>query len=112
MSEAAVVTGGASGIGKAIAFKLASRGIKVLVADVAVELGEKTVSELKSVFHVEAAFLKVDTSCEEDVKQMVATVVQKWSRLDWACNCAGITEVLEPDEDNYSVEQFNRYPLL
>ncbi|KIX06728.1 uncharacterized protein Z518_04704 [Rhinocladiella mackenziei CBS 650.93] len=108
-SWTAIVTGGASGIGAATSRKLASRGINVLVTDIQTELGEKMASELKSTFKVDAAFLRVDVSREEDVRAMVNTVVQKWGRLDYAANVAGFCKEDRYNEANVSTEEVDKH---
>jgi len=101
----AIVTGGASGIGAATAKKLASRGIWVLIADIQDVLGEKLAEEIRSTFKVEATFLHVDVSKEEDVVKMVKTVVDKWGRLDYAANIAGFCREDRDNEGNVSTEE-------
>lgn len=86
----ALVTGGASGIGEATARKLASRSINVLVADVNDAAGEKLADALKEEYAVDACYQHVDVSKEDDVKKMVEAVVERWGRLDYAANVAGI----------------------
>ena len=86
----ALVTGGASGIGEATARKLASRCINVLIADVNDAAGEKLAAALKLEYGVDACYEHVDVSKEEDVKKMVEAIVERWGRLDYAANVAGI----------------------
>ncbi|KAH0829703.1 short-chain dehydrogenase/reductase SDR [Fonsecaea pedrosoi] len=100
----ALVTGGASGIGAAVSRKLASRGINVLIADVQDELGEKLAQEIKSAFKVEAVYLHTDVSKEADIRNMIATVVKKFGRLDYAANVAGICENTQFEEHSITAE--------
>lgn len=104
----AVVTGGAAGIGEATSRKLASRGINILVADVQDELGQQLVSELKSTFQVDAFYLHVDVSLENDVQAMIETAVKRWGRLDYAANVAGICRESQFDESDVTVETFDK----
>lgn len=106
--ETALVTGGAGGLGRAIVRKLASRGIRVLIADVQEELGQETAAEASSEFGVEVVFHWTDVTKEEDVKAMVKAVVDRWGRLDWAVNNAGISEKLDDNEDSLSAADFDR----
>lgn len=105
----AIVTGGASGIGAATTKKLASRGINVLIADVQDELGTQLAAEIKTSFGVDAAFLHVDVSEEEDVQAMVNAVVQKWGRLDYAANVAGFCREDRDNEANVSTAEVDKY---
>jgi NAD(P)-dependent dehydrogenase (short-subunit alcohol dehydrogenase family) len=86
----ALVTGGASGIGKVTAQFFAREGAKVIVAtDANIKGGEDTVSLIKKAGG-EAAFIKCDVRKAEDVEVMVDTCVKKYGRLDYAFNNAGI----------------------
>ncbi|OAL39674.1 hypothetical protein AYO20_01071 [Fonsecaea nubica] len=105
----AVVTGGASGIGAATSKKLASRGINVLIADVQDDLGEKLAEEIKATFKVDALFLHVDVSKEEDVVAMVKAVVDRWGRLDYAANIAGFCRGDRDDEVGVSTQDVDSH---
>lgn len=87
--KAAIVTGGAKGIGKGIAYRLAEAGAKVLVADVDEVAAQTTAKELQgNGWSAEA--LKVDVSSEEDVKAMINTCTEKFGSIDILVNNAGI----------------------
>ncbi len=87
--KAAIVTGGAKGIGYGIAYRLAEAGAKVLIADTDEIAAQKTAQELSSQgWSVEA--MKVDVSNEDDIKQMVAACNEKFGSLDILINNAGI----------------------
>src|ERR1700761_8711360 len=100
MNLGAVVTGAASGIGEAVCRKLASRGINLLVADVQVDRGRALAKELKETHGIDTDFLRMDVMQEEDIKNMVATAVKRWGRLDYAANCAGICEKVWHEEES------------
>lgn len=93
--KAALVTGGASGIGRATAELLAREGARVLVADFDVDLGEQVVQAIHAAGG-EALFQRTDVTREADVEAMVAAVVKTWGRLDCAVNNAGITGAIGP----------------
>jgi NAD(P)-dependent dehydrogenase (short-subunit alcohol dehydrogenase family) len=108
----AVVTGGASGIGTAVARKLASRGIAVLIADVQVEKGQSLVKEIRTKYKTPAEFVRTDVSQESDVQKMVQTAVDSWGRLDYAANCAGICEKIFDEEETVTAELVDRSVLI
>jgi NAD(P)-dependent dehydrogenase (short-subunit alcohol dehydrogenase family) len=87
--KAAIVTGAANGIGRAVANGFASRGASVLLADIDVVRGEEAAAEIVA-SGGEAIFLRTDVSKAEDVEAMVATAVDRFGRLDFAHNNAGI----------------------
>jgi len=109
MAFCAVVTGGASGIGEAVCKKLASRGINLLVADVQVDQGTALAKELKEMHGIDTDFLRVDVMQEDDIKNMVARAVERWGRLDYAANCAGICEKVWDEEESITSAIFDRF---
>jgi NAD(P)-dependent dehydrogenase (short-subunit alcohol dehydrogenase family) len=103
--KVALVTGAASGIGRASALAAAREGAKVLVAD-AVEGGEETVRMIKDAGG-EAAFRRCDVTRAAEVEAMVATAVKTWGRLDCAHNNAGIAGLQLKTADD-TEENFDR----
>lgn len=101
-NKVAFVSGGGSGIGRAVAEAYAREGAKVVVSDINVEHGEETVNNIKN-SGGEAFFVKGDSSSSLDNKHMVEVAVSKYGRLDIACNNAGMggpaksTGEYEPD---------------
>ena len=87
----AIVTGGARGIGKAIAETLAARGAKVAVADLQMELAEETAKEIAANTGVETIALEVDVSDQASAKAMVKSAIEKFGKIDILVNNAGIT---------------------
>jgi len=85
--KVAIVTGAASGIGKAIAERYSWEGAEVVVADVNKEDGEELAEEIDGVF------MECDVSSWENVKQVVEDTVGKYGRLDIMVNNAGIGSV-------------------
>ncbi len=88
-SKVALVTGGNSGIGRAIAMAFANEGAKVVVAARRVTEGEKTVSMIKELGG-EAHFVETDVSNTDDVKAMIEACISEYGRVDFAINNAGI----------------------
>jgi len=86
----ALVTGGASGIGKVAAQAFAREGASVVVAtDANIKGGEETVNLIKKAGG-EAIFVRCDVSQTSEVEAMIDTCVQRYGRLDYAFNNAGI----------------------
>lgn len=99
----AVITGGASGIGKQTALKFASKGDRVVVADFNEQAGNEVVEMIKSQGG-EAIFVKTDVSKFEDVEALVNQAVETYGRLDVMYNNAGIGgagPVLDQNMDRY-----------
>ena len=87
--KVALVTGGAMGIGGAVAKLLAQRGAKILIVDRAEDEGLKTVSEIKS-NGGDAEFFKADVSNIQNCSNAVNKAVDIYGRLDIVSNNAGI----------------------
>jgi NAD(P)-dependent dehydrogenase (short-subunit alcohol dehydrogenase family) len=95
----ALVTGGASGIGRAAALAFAREGATVVLADVDVEHGEATQRLLQG-SGGKALFLKVDVSQVADIEALIAQIVAHYGRLDYAFNNAGTEGVAAPLADS------------
>ena len=97
-TKVAVVTGAASGIGRATALAFAREGANVVVSDVATQGGEETVRLIKEAGG-EATFVKCDVSQAEEVKALVTKAVDTYGRLDYDINIAGIEGTPAPTAD-------------
>ena len=84
----AIVTGGARGIGRACALRIAEEGRDVVIADV-LDSGPEVAREIESLGR-RALFVKTDVSDEAAVRGMVAQTVEALGRLDILVCCAGI----------------------
>ncbi len=82
--KVAIVTGGSSGIGKAIAERYVEEGAEVVIADIDEEEGEEVADE------VGCEFTRCDVSDWENVKDLVESTVERHGRLDVMVNNAGI----------------------
>ena len=87
--KVALVTGGASGIGRTSAQFYAREGAKVAVSDIDEVGGPETVKLINQVGG-EAFFIKTDVSNPADCEKLVSQTIEKYGRLDYACNNAGI----------------------
>jgi NAD(P)-dependent dehydrogenase (short-subunit alcohol dehydrogenase family) len=109
--KVALVTGGASGIGRATALAFAREGAKVVVATArSIAAAEETVQEIRELGG-EAIYVRCDVTSEVQVEAMVAKAVAEFGSVDLAFNNAGVgpdgvtilfrplTEVVESDWD-------------
>lgn len=96
--KAAVVSGGASGIGRAICLALARKGARVVVADID-EVGGRETVELVARAGSTAVFQRCDVTRSEDLARMLAASFEHFGRLDIVCNNAGIGERQDLFED-------------
>ncbi len=97
--KTALVTGGASGIGKATTLLLAREGAAgVLVADLNLAGAQAVAAEIEA-SGVPAAAMAVDVRDQDQVRAMVAEAVSRFGRLDCAVNCAGVAPAGAPFAD-------------
>src|SRR4029453_10781319 len=87
--KVALVTGGASGIGRATALTFAREGAKLVVADMNEDGGQQTVHMITEQGG-EAIFIKTDVSKAVEVQALISKAVETYGRLDCAHNNAGI----------------------
>ena len=93
--KVALVTGAASGIGRATAITFAGAGASVVVSDVDSEGGEETVGSIKEAGG-EATFIYADVSKASHVEELVSKTVEIYGCLDAAHNNAGVEGVRVP----------------
>jgi len=86
-NKVSIVTGGASGIGKAIVELFIKEGAKVVVADLNEQLGHEVVNSLDN---GQAVFVKADSSSATDNKKIVDAAIESFGALHIAVNNAGI----------------------
>lgn len=88
-NKTVLVTGGASGIGRATALAFAREGAKVVVADIAEAGGQETVQMIRET-PGEAIFVRSDVTKWEEVANLINTAVEAYQKVDFAVNNAGI----------------------
>lgn len=102
----ALVTGGISGIGRAIAIRLAQDGADVAIADINAELAEDTLQSIRS-FGRRAFFFKTDVADGAQVAACIDAVEQALGPITAFVNNAGIEGVVCPIQD-YPDDVFDR----
>ncbi len=85
----ALVTGATSGIGRATALALAGAGARVVVTGRRETEGEQVAQEIAQAGG-DALYVQADLTREEDARQLLAAVVERFGRLDIAFNNAGV----------------------
>lgn len=88
MTQRVLITGGASGLGRALAEGYLDRGAKVLITDINTERGEATLFELKG--RGDLHFVKANTCVDGDWDTLVNWCQQHWGGLDVLVNNAGV----------------------
>ena len=88
-NKVAIVTGGASGLGKSSAKLLAREGAKIVVSDIDEEGGKKVVQQIKE-DGGEAIFIKQDVAKEDEWKNVIETTLETYGKLHILANSAGI----------------------
>lgn len=93
----AIITGAASGIGKATAMLFAQHGAKVVIADIDENGANQTVAAIRDAGN-EAIYVRTDVTISDDTKQMAQETVKTYQKLDILFNNAGIAMRLPAGE--------------
>jgi 2-dehydro-3-deoxy-L-rhamnonate dehydrogenase (NAD+) len=93
--QVAVITGGADGLGKGVALRIASEGGNVVLLDINQPLLQKTIEEFHSKNFLADGFL-TDISAEADVKSAFSQIVSKYGKIDILIHAAGIVGLQTP----------------
>lgn len=98
--KAAIVTGGSTGLGKEMANALSQVGANIVIADINLELAEKTAKEIGELNNVKTLAIKTDVTNEDQVKNMVDLTVEKFGKVDILINNAGICQKINAEEQS------------
>ena len=106
-NKVVLVTGSSRGIGKATVIEFASKGYNVAINYRESEQEAKELKDyIESNYGVQALTIKCDVSNEEEVKQLVLTVIKEYGQIDVLVNNAGI--VYDRSFDEITVEEFEK----
>ncbi len=98
--KVAVITGGASGMGRATALRFLAEGARVVVADLNDAVGKEFLESAAAAGHKQALrFVRTDVAEEADVEAMIATAEREFGRVDIVFNNAGIGGAFGPLTD-------------
>lgn len=108
MEKVVLITGSSKGIGKATAVEFAkNRGVKVVINYLRdKEKAEELSNYLKQEYKIETLVIKADVSQEEQVKNMIQEVMNKYGRIDVLVNNAGM--VIDKEFEDRTVEDWKR----
>lgn len=105
--KVAVITGGASGMGRATVLRFLDEGANVVVADFNAATGAETLALAKAAGHTDSVrFIKTDVAREDDIVAMFAFAEQAFGRLDIVFNNAGVGGAIGPLTET-TVEAFD-----
>jgi len=97
LNKVAVVTGGASGMGRATVLRFLDEGAKVVIADFNAATGEETVAEAARAGHADAVrFIRTDVAEESDIEAMIRCATDSFGQLDIVFNNAGVGGAIGP----------------
>ena len=105
--KVAVVTGGASGIGRGIAARFAAEGAAVVIADVRDDLGEELVRELNEA-GAKTVYRHTDVGDQAQIGDLISSAVETFGALNVMVNNAGISSPLRKGLFHEDLEEFDR----
>lgn len=109
MNKVAVITGGATGIGKATAKKLAQEGYSIAVIYNSSSASAESVQKELAGDGTDCRIFKADVSDEADCKAVFAEIAESFGRIDTFINCAGVTKYIRfSDLDAVTSEVWNK----
>src|SRR5262245_4313346 len=95
--KVAVITGGASGMGRATVLRFLDEGARVVIADYNEQSGKETLTLATNAGHAEhVRFIRTNVAKEADVVAMIDCAVSEFGRLDIVFNNAGVGGAIGP----------------
>jgi NAD(P)-dependent dehydrogenase (short-subunit alcohol dehydrogenase family) len=96
-NKVAVITGGASGMGRATVLRFLAEGAKVVIADYNANTGAQTLAEAVAAGHGDSVrFVRTDVASEADIQRMLQCALEVFGRLDVVFNNAGVGGAIGP----------------
>lgn len=90
--KVAIITGGASGIGRGIALRFGQEGADIVIADIDLSKANSVAEEIKALGR-KAIAVKVNVSRFSEAKRMVRQTIAKFGKVDILVNCAGVSAI-------------------
>lgn len=106
-NQVAIITGGADGLGKGIAERIASEGGQVALFDINNSLLQQTVTEFRNSGFIAEGYM-VDISSETMVEEALKQVEEKFGKIDIMVNSAGIVGPTGTKITDYPVEEYDK----
>jgi len=106
-NKVVLITGAATGIGRATSAAFAREGAKLVLADVNADVGEAYAAQLRAAGS-ETIFVRTDVSRAADCEAMVARTMEVFGRLDIAFNNAGISDAPTTATPDYALDVWER----
>ena len=107
----AIITGGASGMGRGISREFASQGASVVIADINADGAVQVAEEIQNQ-HARAMVLEVDVRNHKMVTEAVEHIVEQFGKVDVLVNCAGVNQLLDPEETTIETWENIRSTIL
>jgi 2-dehydro-3-deoxy-L-rhamnonate dehydrogenase (NAD+) len=107
INKIAIISGGANGIGKAIACRLGKEGATVILLDINKTLLKKTIDEFNHE-NIQVKSYDVDISDEEQLSKTIKNVITTFHKIDIMVNCAGIVGPTSTRITDYPTADFDR----
>lgn len=91
-NKVSIITGGAQGLGKAMASALAQAGSNIVIAEINMELAQQTSAEFREQYGIETLVVHCDVTSPKEAQDMAKATVNKFGKIDVLVNNAGIAK--------------------